>query len=69
MACSNIFLCPSFLIKSAKQCKLVKISLNIKLNSPDKYINIKLLKLGNRNDTACNTLLSSPNTKTGSWEG
>ena len=52
MASSNNILCLSFLIKSAKQCKLIKISLNIKLNSPDKYINIKLLKLGKRNHTA-----------------
>ena len=67
MACNNNFLCPYFLIKSAKQCKLVKLSLNIKLNSPDKYINTKLLKLGNRNHTACNTLSPSPYRTIGSW--
>ena len=40
----------------------------MKLNSPDKHINIKLLKLANGNRTACNRILSSPNTTTGSWQ-
>ena len=62
MASSSNFLCPP------KQCKLVKESLNINLNSPAKYINIKLLKLVNGNHTAGNTILSSPNTTIGSWQ-